>query len=199
MDAADAIESIVPSFTPSRKSATIKPAHCADVTRPPRESPRWLRLSISLFLTGYGALPVNTSAAALAGNGGNGGSGGSLSDASMLQVMLGLGIVLALMAGLAWLLKRFAGTQRGASGVIRVIGGSAVGQRERVVLVEVADTWLVIGVAPGQVSALHSMPKRDANLSTSGLARNDDRFSAWLRQVMEKRHGEGHGEQQRAE
>lgn len=180
----------------SRKPATVKLTHCTDVTRPPRELPWWLRRSISLFLAGYGALPVNTGAAALAGNGGN---VGSVSDGSMLQVMLGLGLVLALMVGLAWLLRRFTGMQRGVSGAIKVIGGSAVGQRERVVLVEVADTWLVIGVAPGHVSALHSMPKSEATLSPPGQTGNDDRFSAWFRQVMEKHRGEGHGEQQRAE
>ena len=65
--------------------------------------------------------------------------------AGMLQVMLGLGLVLALMAGLAWLLRRFGGMQQGAAGAIKIIGGSAVGQRERVVVVEVGDTgsWSV--------------------------------------------------------
>jgi len=33
-----------------------------------------------------------------------------------------------------------------------------LGQRERVVIVEVAGTWLVLGVAPGQVSKLHELP-----------------------------------------
>ncbi len=192
MNVAGAAVPFASSF--SRKPATVKPAHCTDVMHPPRELPWWLRRSISLFLAGYGMLPVNTGAAALAGN------GGSVSDGSMLQVMLGLGLVLALMAGLAWLLRRLTGMQRGVSGVIKVIGGSAVGQRERVVLVEVADTWLVIGVAPGHVSALHSMPKSEAASSAQGQTGNDDHFSAWFRQVMEKRRGEGgHGEQQRAE
>ena len=34
-----------------------------------------------------------------------------------------------------------------------------VGARERVVLVEVEGTWLVLGVAQGRVSLLHSLPR----------------------------------------
>lgn len=126
-------------------------------------------------------------------------AGGAAPAASMLQVMLGLGLVLAVMAGCAWLLRRFGGVQRGAAGAIKIIGGSAVGQRERVVLVEVADTWLVIGVAPGHVTALHSMPKGEIAVNTAstpptaGGTGTDARFSAWFKQVMEKRHGEQHG------
>ena len=96
----------------------------------------------------------------------------------MLQVILGLGLVLAVIAGCAWLLRRFGGLQAKAAGAIKVIGGSQVGQRERVVLVEVADTWLVIGVAPGHVTALHSMPKGDiANEGNSRRIATHDKVS----------------------
>jgi flagellar protein FliO/FliZ len=103
----------------------------------------------------------------------------------MLQVMLGLGLVLALMGGLAWLLKRLGGMQQGSAGAIKILGGAAVGQRERVVLVEIADTWLVIGVAPGHVSALHSMPKGEIMESAVRVPGNA-RFPLWLKQVIEK-------------
>ena len=110
-------------------------------------------------------------------------TGSAASSGSMLQVILGLGLVLAVMAGSAWLLKRFGGLQQRSGGGIKVIGGSAVGQRERVVLVEVADTWLVIGVAPGHVTALHSMPKGEITTGTAdtvGGASTDHHFSAWF-------------------
>jgi flagellar protein FliO/FliZ len=55
------------------------------------------------------------------------------------------GIGSRLMAALAWLLRQAGGMQRDTAGTIRVIGGAMVGQRERVVLLEVADTWLVVG------------------------------------------------------
>jgi flagellar protein FliO/FliZ len=116
----------------------------------------------------------------------------SVSDGSMLQVMLGLGLVLAIMAGGAWLLRRFGAMPRGGAGAIKVIGGSAVGQRERVVLIEVNDTWLVVGVAPGHVTALHSMPKGEgspAGAPQTAVAAVNGSFPAWFKQMMEKRDG----------
>src|SRR5687768_13106439 len=146
----------------------------------------------ALSLICYCIWPINAMAQNAAA------SGATASGASMLQVMLGLGLVLTVMAGCAWLLRRFGGLQRGAGGAIKIIGASAVGQRERVVLVEVADTWLVIGVAPGHVTALHSMPKGEITgstgdiASTAGRTGTDARFSEWFRRVIEKRGREQH-------
>ena len=81
------------------------------------------------------------------------------SFASLLQVLFGLGLVLAAIGGTAWLLRRLAPGQVADSGALRVVGGVAVGPKERVVLVDVGDTRLVLGVAPGRVATLHQMPR----------------------------------------
>lgn len=105
----------------------------------------------------------------------------------VLQVLLGLVIVLGTVAATAWLLKRFAPGQVSAGGAIRLIGGIAVGPKERVVVVEVGETWLIVGVAPGQVTALHNMP-RIPNLPGSNLQPGgDQRFSVWLKDVVRRR------------
>lgn len=130
------------------------------------------------MLPGYCVLLINICGAAHAGSGSTG-----VSDTGTLQVVLGLGFVLALMVGLAWLLRRLGAMQQGSAGAIKILGGAAVGPRERVVLVEIADTWLVIGVASGHVSALHSMPKGEIRESASQIHGNT-RFSAWLRQSI---------------
>lgn len=78
---------------------------------------------------------------------------------SALQMMLGLGIVLLLIAGMAWLLKKFMPGQVASSGDLRVVSAVAVGAKERVVLVDVGDTRLVLGVAPGHVVRLYEMPR----------------------------------------
>lgn len=78
---------------------------------------------------------------------------------NVLQVLFGLAIVLLVMWGCARLLKRYSGARGSAAGALRVLGGVAVGQRERVVMVEVGETWLIVGVAPGRVNALHVMPR----------------------------------------
>jgi flagellar protein FliO/FliZ len=105
--------------------------------------------------------------------------------ASLLQVFLGLGVVVAALVGGLWLLKRVSAPHGAAAGTLRVIAGASVGPRERVVLLEVEDTWLVVGVAPGQVNALHQMPKGKLAAGAAALPGKD--FGAWLKQVMERK------------
>jgi flagellar protein FliO/FliZ len=77
----------------------------------------------------------------------------------LLQAGLGMLLVLGLIFGCAWLARRF-GLQRfgGGGQVVKVVSSASVGQRERVVVVEVAGTWLVLGVTSSQVNTLHSLP-----------------------------------------
>lgn len=107
---------------------------------------------------------------------------------SLWQMFLGLALVLALMVGSLWLLKKLV-VQRGEnSGLLRVVAGTAVGARERVVIVEVGGSWLVLGVAPGRVSALAEVP-RQAGGSPPGPAAipPGEGFPDWLRKVTQRK------------
>jgi len=77
----------------------------------------------------------------------------------LFQGLLGLLLVLAVMAGFFWFLRRLSPGQTGAQGAVKVVGGVMVGPRERVVVLEIGETWLLVGVGGGQVSPLHHMPK----------------------------------------
>jgi flagellar protein FliO/FliZ len=78
---------------------------------------------------------------------------------SFLQVILALAVVLAAIAAFAWLLRRWMPGPAGAGGFLRVVGGVMIGPKERLVLVEVGETWLVVGVAANSVNVLHTMPR----------------------------------------
>jgi flagellar protein FliO/FliZ len=106
---------------------------------------------------------------------------------SLLQVLFGLVLVLAAVAGTAWLLKRLAPGQVGMGGIVKVVGGVAVGPKERLVLVEVGDTWLVLGVAPGRVSAVHNMPKPQETVGLGGDTVAEGGFASWLKQATQRR------------
>ncbi len=107
---------------------------------------------------------------------------------NLFQVLLGLVVVLALMAGAAWLLRRF-NTAKGISNAnIKIVGGISVGSRERVVVVEIADQWIVVGVAPGRVNSLATMQKQETTLTPE--APSSGNFSSWLAQTIEKRNGQ---------
>jgi len=106
---------------------------------------------------------------------------------SLLQVFIGLVAVLLLIAATAWVAKRFGVTRGGASNVLQVISSASVGARERVVVVEVGESWLVVGVAPGSVNALMTLPRGEIQ-STPASSLNTS-FAAGLQQLIEKRRG----------
>ncbi len=116
-------------------------------------------------------------------------AGSAVVAGSVVQVVVGLAAVLALVIAAAWLLKRFSSLGGTSSGLIRIVGGAAVGQRERIVLVEVGGTWLLVGVAPGQVRTLHTMPRSESAVTPEAAAPApaDTAFSTWLRRITEKR------------
>ena len=78
-----------------------------------------------------------------------------------LQMIAGLAVVLAAIAGAAWLARRIGVTPSSATGLIRLVSSQSVGPKERVVVVEVSGQWLVLGVAPGRVSSLASVPRQE--------------------------------------
>jgi flagellar protein FliO/FliZ len=104
---------------------------------------------------------------------------------SLLQVFVGLVAVLALIAATAWTAKRFGVMRSTGSSVLQVVGSTAVGTRERVVVVEVGESWLVVGVAPGSVNALMTLPRGTVPASSAAIVPGS--FAARLQQLIEKR------------
>ncbi len=78
---------------------------------------------------------------------------------AIVRTVIGLLTVLGLILVCAWIVRRF-GTRSALrrTGAIKFIEGMALSQRERVVIVEVRDTWLVLGIAQGNVRLLHHFP-----------------------------------------
>ena len=104
----------------------------------------------------------------------------------VVQVLLGLGVVLGMVFVAAWAMRRFNPNVAPGSSALRIVGGTAVGNRERVLLIEVNDTWLVIGVAPGSVSRIHSMRRPD-NFQAGQAPVAPNAFALWLKQTLERR------------
>ncbi|WP_248320708.1 MULTISPECIES: flagellar biosynthetic protein FliO [unclassified Caballeronia] len=101
-------------------------------------------------------------AAQIASGVGAGSAVPSLGFGAVLQTLLGLAVVIGFVFGCAWLARKF-GYQGGKrSGLVKVVGGASLGNKERVAVVEVGDTWLVLGAGPGNVRLLHTMPAGSA-------------------------------------
>ncbi len=100
----------------------------------------------------------------------------------MLQFIAGLGVVILCIVGLAWMLKRAGGLQSSARGTLRVIDGVALSTRERLVLVQVGDQQVLLGVAPGRVNRVHVLDEPVRTTSPEGD--RTDSFAARLRDVV---------------
>lgn len=105
---------------------------------------------------------------------------------ALFQTFLALVVVLGILYAFLWLLRRYAPTQTGAQGVVKVVGGVMLGPREKVVVVEVGETWLLVGVAPGRVNALHTLPKPEGQVA-SPIAPPMPSFAGKLGELLSRR------------
>ena len=99
-------------------------------------------------------------------------------------MLLSLALIVGVLVLGAFLLRRLNGGRAfGNTGPMRVVGGIMISPRERIVLVEIGDTWVVVGIVPGQIKTLHTLPKGEL---PTGL--NDEGgFGQWLKQMKERR------------
>ncbi|MGP3593039.1 flagellar biosynthetic protein FliO [Vagococcus sp. WN89Y] len=82
----------------------------------------------------------------------------------LLQVSGALFGIIAVILIAAWLAKRvgIGGKTAGARG-LKVSASASVGTRERVVIVDVEDARLVLGITPNTINLLHKLPPAPAN------------------------------------
>mgnify|MGYP003513795365 CR=1 FL=1 len=111
------------------------------------------------------------------------------SAGSLLQTIFALVLVLALLAALAWAAKRYGPRVTGSSANLRMVGALNIGGRERIMVIEVGDQWIVVGASPGRVNALATMPKGEAPASATlaSHAPSASNFGDWLKQTIDKR------------
>lgn len=106
-----------------------------------------------------------------------------------VQAGLALALIVSLLVGAAWLARKVTGGKGFGQGGMRVVGGVALGPRERIVLLEVGEEWLVIGIVPGQIRTLHRLAKGDL-AAEHAAAGGEHPFAQWLQRINERRqHG----------
>jgi flagellar protein FliO/FliZ len=111
---------------------------------------------------------------------------------SLLQTIFALIAVLALLAVLAWFMKRFGPKSHVGTVPVRLVGALSLGGRERIMVVEVGNQWIVVGASPGRVNALATMPAQIAvpGNADATLAEHQPpaaSFGDWLKQTIDKR------------
>ncbi|HBF51080.1 MAG TPA: flagellar biosynthetic protein FliO, partial [Massilia sp.] len=88
------------------------------------------------------------------------------STGMLMQTIFALLLVLGLLAALAWAAKRWGPKLTGNSANLRLVGALNIGGRERIMVVEVGNQWIVVGASPGRVNALATMPRQEAGVQS---------------------------------
>jgi flagellar protein FliO/FliZ len=86
------------------------------------------------------------------------------------HVTLALLVVLAVIFSLAWLVRRVRGVTLNSNNTLSVLASVSVGQRERAVLIRCGETQLLLGVAQGQVTRLHTLGPSTTPVSQEKIA-----------------------------
>jgi flagellar protein FliO/FliZ len=107
--------------------------------------------------------------------------------AGFFQILFGLIAVLAIMAFAAWSFKKIGPVTSLNKLPVKVIGGVSVGNREKIMVIEVADQWLVVGVTSNQINTLSTLNKQEQFLNDTVMSNPTEQFSSWLKKTIEKR------------
>lgn len=112
------------------------------------------------------------------------GSGDALIGMAALgKTAAALALVIAIILLCTALLKRWQTARNHHGAHLKIVGNTAVGNRERIVVVEIEDTWLVVGVSNGRITKLHERPA-PTDRSSSSPAEAPSRFSQRLAQAL---------------
>lgn len=103
-----------------------------------------------------------------------------LAISNLWQLGMGLLLVLVLIIGLAWMMRRVGYMQSATGDQFKVVSSLSVGSREKLVLVQAGEVQLLIGVAPGQVRKIHVLDKKIP------IKVVDSSFAKKLQQVISK-------------
>ena len=75
--------------------------------------------------------------------------------ASMFKVIGGLLVVILTIFVSAWFFRRFGNMPSISNKSLKIVGGLSISQKDRVILLQVGEEQLLLGVSPGRIQTLH--------------------------------------------
>lgn len=108
----------------------------------------------------------------------------AVSYGHVLNWVLGLIMVLCLFFACAWLVKKTGALSINARSNLKVIAGVSLGMREKLILVQVGDKQLVLGVTPGRIDNLLVLEGDEQLFKDAQDKQLENDFSSKLKQMM---------------
>ncbi|MDH3629982.1 MAG: flagellar biosynthetic protein FliO [Gammaproteobacteria bacterium] len=80
-----------------------------------------------------------------------------LSTPYLFKLTGGLLLVVMVIFVLAWLVRKFNLNQQSQNGLIKIIAGLSIGTRDRIVLLQIGEEQILVGLTPGRIEKLHTL------------------------------------------
>lgn len=106
------------------------------------------------------------------------GSGGHL-----LNVTVGLLLVIGLIFGLSWFVKRFNQGNFSGNSHLKIIATMPLGTRERIALIDVGGQQLLLGITPTHINTLHTF---DTPIAANSADMNTFDFGRKLMAILQR-------------
>jgi len=107
-----------------------------------------------------------------------------VSTGALVETLLGLLLVLAVIAFLAWLLRKTGQFHTASNSDMHIIASLALGPRERAVLLQVGEQQLLVGVTSQHVQTLHVL---DEPVQTNNKQAHPSGFADKLQQILQQK------------
>jgi len=104
-------------------------------------------------------------------------------NVDLLQIFTALAGVIALIVIAAWLMRRMGNITGQRNEKMRVVAALSMGARERVVLMQVGEQQLLLGVSPGRINTLHVL---DQALDMSSTNHPVTAFQEKFKKIMSR-------------
>ena len=108
----------------------------------------------------------------------------AVDNSYLLQLFIGLFVVVFCIVVLAWAAKKMRGFQSLADDSIKIISAMSMGARERILLLQVGEEQILIGVAPGKINKLHVLDKPVVIVEKNPVGSTGKMFSDKLKTLM---------------
>ncbi|MCK5830010.1 MAG: flagellar biosynthetic protein FliO [Methylococcales bacterium] len=102
----------------------------------------------------------------------------------VLNWSLGLVFVLGLFIACIWFMQKMGKLPINSREKMKVVAGISLGGREKLVLVQIGEKQMVLGVSPGRVNNLLVLEGEDCMLQESSDKKAEGEFAKNLKQIM---------------
>ena len=107
-----------------------------------------------------------------------------MSSGYLTQLVLGLIVVIACIVALAWLSKKMNRFQSVSDNSLKILSGISMGSREKIVLLQVGEEQLLVGVSPGRINKLHVLAAPIQSAKSNKDNTEDKGFADKLKTIM---------------